>query len=678
MEKRNSNMSDYLDFLAFAVHLSKKYNLKFQKKLYQDLLDSYFYKKNHKIINNVFINESYLNYDDLNELYKYTKDKCNENNCDNIIKYGYVYSCYKLKKEKRKDIVLMILDEDFLKYSCNDNISNNYDDRYKYYEQKDIKVYENNFYNVKCMPGYSIGYYLLGKIYEKELKEEWFDERKKKVLIDISFYCYYLCFKSCPFLICSLRKLLMLYGKFYCNNMYMEEVRKVSKFYNFEIDIYKKWKNRSLNHNKDGEEDMKENFDNSIIELIDLKQIKVININNCDFILSLIEEENINRYFLEWTDHFKDHVNENICKVNNIISKIGINDLIVIGKFYFYFYINNFKRCLMILEEWRNEPIFSICIFYIKGLCYFFLRNYEKSIIFFEVIQDIDCYFTKHLPFLSTCYWHKKDIEKIEYILTDYPKRKLNEHFLCVIGNYFSLKNKKEIAASFFRKAIQLNIYYEYSYILYSCETKYLGETQKSALALAKCLKINPCNFKAHLLLSIILFEERSFELCNFHLSLCLKLNNTDGLICLYLASIYNYSGKYESALLCLKHAEENIYNKIELFIMQGIIFLKIKRNVDALNSFLKAQKINPKCNYINTLVAFTLVLENKFETAKKIIKEMILESSQDVNKNMLKYIYKCCDLKTASSDCVLNKIEHFLMDRNFRDIYAFENSLLE
>ncbi|VWU49201.1 anaphase promoting complex subunit, putative [Hepatocystis sp. ex Piliocolobus tephrosceles] len=694
----DNTLYSYVNFLIYGLHFSKKYNLKFQCRLYKELIDTYCYKNNVKIEQNLYSNDHYLKYNDLEKLFKYTKIKCKEDNCKNILKYGYIYCCYKLRKVKRINLVLMLLDKDFLKYSC-------YNSVFDSYEKKDIKIYTNSFYDVKNIPGYSAGYYLLGKIYEKEAKNEWLNDTKKKKLIDISFYCYYLCFKACPFYICSLKKLLALHGIFYYSSMYMDEIKKIAKLYNFTIDIYKKWKCEIIKNEKSGEESelelelesdldeyktelqqqemlkKKRNtyFDNNILELVDLMYIKNnIYIENKEFILSLINVDLINSFFLDWIYQFKINIKKcmDIENKRSCMTKIGLHDLVTISKIYYYFYLNNFNKCLLLIEKYENEPIFSVCFFYLKGLCYFLLRNYKKTIFYFEQINDIDCYYTKHLPVLSTCYWYENNIKKVEYILTFYPKKEINEYFLCLIGNYFSLKNKKTLACYFFKQAIMLNTFYEYSYILYSCEIQYIGQMKKAVLALLKCLQINPCNFKAHLLLSVILYKERMYELSNVHVSLCLKLNHNDTLICLYCASLYNHNKKYETALLCLEHALKNNSQCTEVLIMQGIMFLKIKSNIEALNSFLKAQKIYPDSNYINTLVAITLVLEQKYNKSKRIIKEIIYNNTHNINKNLLKYIYNCCNLKIAPNECIINKIERFFKQENFYDnIEAYENA---
>ncbi|CRG97794.1 anaphase promoting complex subunit, putative [Plasmodium gallinaceum] len=639
----------YIHFLIIALHLSKKYNLKFQKRLYQDLIETYCYKNKLNIKKYILDNKSYLNYNNLNYLYKYTKEICKKDNSENLMKYAYIYCCYKLRKENNKVIVLMILDHDFIIYNCNNNL-------YENYKKKDLKIYEYNFHNVKSLPGYSSAYYLLGKLYEQEAKKEFINEIKKKKLIDISSYCYYLCYKTCPFLICSFKKLLLIHSNFY-SCKYMEEIKKISKFYNFRFHTYGLWKYGSIKKQEEHEKKYNSEFDNNILELIELEgKIKNINIKSSECILSLIEEEKINNFFLNWMEILKD-ANVPINNKSKFISKEAIYDISTIGNFYFYLYSNNIKKSLFILDEWKNQPIFSILIFYFKGLCYFLLRNYEKSAFFFEKVHDIEHYYTKHLPILSTCYWHLKKLSKIEYILISYPKKEINEYFLCLIGNYFSLKNKKELASYFFRKATEFNTLYEYSYILYSCEMKNLGKIRKAVIALSKCLHINPCNYKAHLLLSVILFQSGNSQLANIHLSLSLKLNTTDPLICLYSALLYDYNEKYETALLCLEHAKKNYYEGIDFYVLQGIIFLKMKRNLDALNSFLKAQNIYPNNNYINTYIALTLALEKKFEKSKKIIKEIVLQNPNNMNRRLLEDIYKCCNLKIIPDIYVLNKI---------------------
>ncbi|CRH00652.1 anaphase promoting complex subunit, putative [Plasmodium relictum] len=642
----------YFHFLIIALHLSKKYNLKFQRRLYQDLIDTYCYKKKLNIKKFILDNKFYLYYEDLNYLYKYTKEICKKGNSENLIKYAYIYCCYKLRKENSKVIVLMILDHDFIIYNCNNNL-------YENYKKKDLKIYENNFYDVKSLPGYSAAYYLLGKLYEQEAKKEFINEIKKKKLIDISFYCYYLCYKTCPFLICSFKKLLLIYNNFY-SSKYTEEIKKISKFYNFRIHIYGKWKYGSIKKQELHEQIRNSDFDNSVLELIELEdQINNTNIKNCEFIFSLIEEDKINNFFLNWIQILKDS-NVPINSKSKFISKEAIYDISTVGKFYFYLYSNNIKKSLFLLDKWENKPIFSIIVFYFKGLCYFLLRNYRKSAFFFEKIHDIECYFTKHLPILSTCYWHLKQLNKIEYILISYPKKEINEYFVCLIGNYFSLKNNKELSAYFFRKAMKLNTLYEYAYILYSCEMKNLGKIRKAVIALSRCLQINPCNYKAHLLLSIILFQYGDVELANIHLSLSLKLNIEDPIICIYSALLYDHNEKYETALLCLEQAQKNFYEGLDLYILQGIIFLKMKRNLDALNSFLRAQKIYPNCNYINTFIALALALEKKFEKSKKLVKEIVIQNSNHINRRLLEDINDCCTLKKIPNIYLLNKVEFF------------------
>ncbi|CAG9475176.1 unnamed protein product [Plasmodium vivax] len=771
--EEEENSSSYLKFLKRALHLSKKYNLKFQRRLYEDLLDTHCYRQGENPF--AIPEDSYLNYGDLNGLYDYTKRKCQDDSCENVVKYGYIYACYKLKKEKRKVILLMLLDEEYIKYNCKGEV-------HEKYEKKNIQFYEKNFYDVENLPGHSAGYYIMGKLCEKEAKNEWFNDAKKKKLIDIAFYCYYLCFKSCPFFFCAFKKLLKLHGNFYSNAMYTEVVEKFSKVYNFGVPFFQSWGVCSGEEDEEeqqdeygeedeeeygeqdeegyseededecGEEDMGEcdggedidaygeedtdeydvenadeydvenadeygvenggmhdadnggmydaddakahttenadshcdekrgshkektsHSDDTILEELEFgKETNRIDVKSAEFILSLIGEEEMKKSLSEWEKPLEEEINVITREEGSeYISNKAIVNLSTVGKLYYYFYVNDFRKCLGLIEEWEDRPIFSTCIYYVKGLCYFLLRNYEQAIFFFEKIHDIESFYTKHLPFLSTCYWHKADIDKIENILLSYEKKEVNEDFLCLIGNYFSLKNNKRVAAYFFRKAMRLNKFYEYAYILYSCEMKLLGNMRKAALALSKCLQINACNFKAHLLLSVILFQERNYELANVHLSLCLKLNSSDALVCMYCASIYNHQEKYETALLCLEHAQKNDYEGIDLFIMQGVIFLKMKRNEDALNSFSKAQKINPLCSYVKVLIAFALVMEKKFEKSKVEIKELILQKGNDVNINFLKDIYKCCNLKTVPHEGVLNKLELFLREGSFLESFS-------
>ncbi|GAB67062.1 hypothetical protein PCYB_104120 [Plasmodium cynomolgi strain B] len=713
--KEEENSFNYFNFLKTALHLSKKYNLKFQRRLYEDLLDTHCYRQG---VNTFVIpEESYLNYGDLNGLYDYTKRKCQDDSCDNVVKYGYIYACYKLKKEKRKAILLMLLDEEYIKYNCKGEV-------HEKYEKKNIKFYENNFYDVKKLPGHSAGYYIMGKLCEKEAKNEWFNDAKKKKLIDIAFYCYYLCFKSCPLFFCAFKKLLKLHGNFYSNVMFTEEVEKFSKVYNFGVPFYQSWglcsgvEDEEEQQDEYGEEDEEEydeqdeegyseeeedeygeedmgeceggedidaygeedtdEYDVENAELYDVENAELYDVENADllgaenaevhitenadshfdekrvshkektshsddtileelefgkdtnridvksaeFILSLIGEEEMKKSLSEWEKPFEEEINViTVDKGSAYISNKAIVNLSTVGKLYYYFYVNNFRKCLALIEEWEDRPIFNI--------------------------------------------------DKIEHILLSYEKKEVNEDFLCLIGNYFSLKNNKSVAAYFFRKAMRLNKFYEYAYILYSCEMKVLGNMRKAALALSKCLQINACNFKVHLLLSVLLFQERNYELANVHLSLCLKLNSSDALVCMYCASIYNHQEKYETALLCLEHAQKNDYEGIDLFIMQGVIFLKMKRNEDALNSFSKAQKINPLCSYVKVLIAFTLVLEKKFEKSKVAIKELILQEENDVNINFLKDIYKCCNLKTVPNEGALNKLELFLREGSFLESFS-------
>ncbi|CAA9988826.1 anaphase-promoting complex subunit, putative [Plasmodium knowlesi strain H] len=744
--KEEENSSSYFNFLWRALHVSKKYNLKFQRRLYEELLHTHCYGQGENTV--IIPEESYLNYGDLNMLYEYTKRKCQDDNCENVVKYGYIYACYKLKKEKRKVILLMLLDEEYIKYKCKQEV-------HEKYEKKNIKFYENNFYDVKKLPGHSVGYYIMGKLYEKEAKNEWFNDTKKKKLIDIAFYCYYLCFKSCPLLFCAFKKLLKLHGNFYSNAMFTEEVEKFSKVYNFGVLFYQSWgvcsgveeEEEEADEDDDdgsddeeeeeygahdeegyseeeedeyGEEDLGEceggeemdaydeedteefevenadmhmtknadshcdekrsfhkdkstNWHDTIFEELEFgKDTKSIDVKSAEFILSLIGEEEMNKSFSQWENMFEGEINMIAGdKGTEYISNKAIINLSTLGKLYYHFYVNNFRKCLRLIEEWEDRPIFSTCIFYLKGLCHFLLRNYEQAIIFFEKIHDIECFYTKHLPFLSTCYWYKGDIDKIEHILMSYEKKEVNEDFLCLIGNYFSLKKNKRAALYFFRKAMKKNKFYEYAYILYSCEMKLLGNMRKAALALSKCLQINTCNFKVHLLLSVILFQERNYELANVHLSLCLKINSSDALVCMYCASIYNHQEKYETALLCLEHAQKNAYEGIDLFIMQGVIFLKMKRNEDALSSFSKAQKMNPLCSYVKVLIAFTLMLEKKFEKSEVAIKELILQEENDVNLNFLKDIYECCNLKTVPNERTLNKLELFLREGSFLESFG-------
>lgn len=657
-----SSCMSYIKFLLLSVHLSKRYNLKYQIRLYEDLLDTYCHKNGITLNENIISVYNYICYDNLENLYEESKEICKNKESPNLFKYIYLYCCYRLHKENGRTLVLMFLDEDFLIHI---SLGSSYDT----YKLKSLEIYERNLYNVNAIPGYSAGYYLLGKIYERSFKNMSINNMEEKErLLNLSFHFYYLSFSSCPFLISAYKKLTLLYHRYYCD-AYVNNVKKLWRLYNYWTHVYMKWKYGNIK--KEDEEEVNERNNEKtkkcIVQLLwDQKGYRSgkndrrsIPLKTAFFILSLIDKESLNSFFQRYMEWIQDSQEERTQRIYSKLSSSIIHDLHSLGMIYYHFYCNCVRDALEILNQWKNVPVLSIPILYFKASCFFHMRNYKRALFYFRKIQELDSGYTKHLAFLSSCLLHMGKSNQIEYLLYVYPKSKINEHFLCLLGNYYSLKEKSHKTLDFFKKSIELNALYEYPYIPYINELIKVENCKKAISLITKYLDIYPSNYKTHVMLSYILFQDGSRELSNVHLTISLLMNPYESLLFLYQSIWYAYYEKYETSCLCLEEAKQQNFEHRDLYLLQGVIYLKMKRTLDALQSFTKAQMRNTNDFYLLTLVALALVMEKKFEKAKVIIQNMILKNIHMMYKNILDEIYSACNKKVPPSIDILNQIEY-------------------
>lgn len=332
-------------------------------------------------------------------------------------------------------------------------------------------------------------------------------------------------------------------------------------------------------------------------------------------------------------------------------------------KFYFLwlkflFSIKKYNKCLDFLEKNAKADNKNICI--LKGIMYFFARDYLNAVITFKNVQKLDKHNIIVKYFLAETYYRKSEIEKSElyyrYLLSD-PKFKFVSFY--GLGCCCYKKDRFDEAIGFFNKALKSNSSNIYKADLLNKKGLCLiaQDRLKNAKAcFEKSLNVRD-SYAAKTNLALVLSKLGDYKYARVLYKKILYEFPYDITVINNLALCIAVEGDYKSAILyCNKGLNIDPINP-DLLSNKGYCLYQLGEFKNALECLCVAEKNLKDDPILQNNKALCLTAVEKYDEALEIFNNILKqEPSDDIILNKAQCLIKK-NSYTEALDC-LNKIK--------------------
>ena len=145
------------------------------------------------------------------------------------------------------------------------------------------------------------------------------------------------------------------------------------------------------------------------------------------------------------------------------------------------------------------------------GVVHYHLRDFEPALEWFHLIQDP--YQLDQKDIYSNILYVREDKVALSQLAHQAIKvDKYRPETCCIIGNYYSLKQKRHKAVQYFQRALQLDRHYTSAWTLMGHEYVELKQTESAMEAYRRAVNVSPKDYRAWYGLG------QTYEFLNMHL----------------------------------------------------------------------------------------------------------------------------------------------------------------
>jgi anaphase-promoting complex subunit 8 len=238
-----------------------------------------------------------------------------------------------------------------------------------------------------------------------------------------------------------------------------------------------------------------------------------------------------------------------------------------------------------------EPPLFDSA--YLKsqlGVVHYHLRDFEPALQWFHQIKDP--YLLEQKDVYSNILYVREDRVGLSQLAHQAVRvDKYRPETCCIIGNYYSLKQKRQKAVQYFQRALQLDRHYTSAWTLMGHEYVELKQTESAMEAYRRAVNVSPKDYRAwyglgqtyeflNMHLYALFYYRKAARLrpydarmwCAVGLALCalhkipdairayeraVAQEDTEGIATQKLASLYRQEGRTEEAAQCyVRHLE--------------------------------------------------------------------------------------------------------------------------
>ncbi|XP_017134780.1 cell division cycle protein 27 homolog [Drosophila miranda] len=238
------------------------------------------------------------------------------------------------------------------------------------------------------------------------------------------------------------------------------------------------------------------------------------------------------------------------------------------------------------------------------GLCRYEMRDYEAAVVLFEGIHKAEPCRLDYMEIYSTSLWHlQKEVELSSLAQDLISQNKSSPVTWCVSGNCFSLHKEHETAIKFFKRAVQVDPDFVYSYTLLGHELVLTEEFDKAMDYFRAAVVRDPRHYNAWFGIGTIYSKQEKYELAEIHYMKALKINPQNSVILVHIGTIQFYMKKKDLSLQTLNTAATlDPKNPLARF-HRGSIYHSLGKYQEALRELEELKEIVPKESVVFYLI---------------------------------------------------------------------------
>ncbi|XP_062127419.1 cell division cycle protein 27 homolog [Drosophila sulfurigaster albostrigata] len=238
------------------------------------------------------------------------------------------------------------------------------------------------------------------------------------------------------------------------------------------------------------------------------------------------------------------------------------------------------------------------------GMCRYELREYEAAVGIFKEIHDTEPSRLDYMEIYSTSLWHLQKEVALSALAQDLISQdKRSPVTWCVAGNCFSLHKEHETAIKFFKRAVQVDADFVYSYTLLGHELVLTEEFDKAMDYFRSAVVRDPRHYNAWFGIGTIYSKQEKYELAEQHYVKALKINPWNSVILVHIGAMQFFMQKKDLALQTLNTAATlDPKNPLARF-HRGSIYFSLGKYQEALRELEELKEIVPKESVVFYLI---------------------------------------------------------------------------
>ncbi|XP_034656582.1 cell division cycle protein 27 homolog isoform X2 [Drosophila subobscura] len=262
------------------------------------------------------------------------------------------------------------------------------------------------------------------------------------------------------------------------------------------------------------------------------------------------------------------------------------------------------KAAIKQLETIPKHHLNSSWVQSLIGVCRYEMRDYEAAVVLFEGIHKAEPCRLDYMEIYSTSLWHLQKEVELSSLAQDLISQNKNSPVTwCVSGNCFSLHKEHETAIKFFKRAVQVDPDFVYSYTLLGHELVLTEEFDKAMDYFRAAVVRDPRHYNAWFGIGTIYSKQEKYELAEIHYMKALKINPQNSVILVHIGTIQFYMKKKDLSLQTLNTAATlDPKNPLARF-HRGSIYHSLGKYQEALRELEELKEIVPKESVVFYLI---------------------------------------------------------------------------
>ncbi|KAH8252123.1 hypothetical protein KR026_005427, partial [Drosophila bipectinata] len=238
------------------------------------------------------------------------------------------------------------------------------------------------------------------------------------------------------------------------------------------------------------------------------------------------------------------------------------------------------------------------------GLARYEMREYENAVTIFESIHKAEPCRLDYMEIYSSSLWHlQREVELSSLAQDLINQNKTNPVTWCVSGNCFSLQKEHETAIKFFKRAVQVDPDFVYSYTLLGHELVLTEEFDKAMDYFRAAVVRDPRHYNAWFGIGTIYSKQEKHELAEIHYVKALKINPQNSVILVHIGAMQYCMKKKDLSLQTLNTAAAlDPKNPLTRF-HRGSIYFSLGKYQEALRELEELKEIVPKESVVFYLI---------------------------------------------------------------------------